>query len=164
MRESTLRAIAELNAHLYRVAGMVREDGNEVIRDRDHIEIIRHYNHLRLAAASIKESREAISQMEEDLSKVIIPEVMRENKVKTITLEGVGRVTVSYRYSCSMIEKDQALAWLKKNGHGGIVIETVPSPTLSAFAKELVETKNESLPDDLFKTGTNPYTSITKVK
>jgi hypothetical protein len=162
MREDTLDAINDVCNRLVRVAAMIREDGATVVPTRDHVKIIKHYNHLRLAAAAIKESREAISEMEEQLSREQVPEVMREHNVKTITIEGVGRVTVSYRFGCSMLDKELGLNWLRENGHGGLIIETVNSSTLAAFAKSQLQDAGQELPTNIFKTSTSPYTSITK--
>jgi hypothetical protein len=164
MKTQTLDALESVCKGLIEVSGMVRADTNEVLPSRDHVEIIRHYDRLRLATARIKLAREALAGMEEELSRVQIPDVMAEHGVKTITIEDVGRVTVSYRFSCSMLDKDAGLMWLRANGHDGIIIETVNSSTLSAFAKSQLEEEGVDLPDEIFKTGTSPYTSITKVK
>ena len=146
------------------VAGTIRDETNEVVPTRNHIEIIKHYNHLRIMVARIKEAREALNELEERLSREQIPEVMKEHGIKTTTIEGVGRVTVSYRFSCSMLDKEAGLEWLRQSGNGGIIIETVNSSTLGAFAKSKLEDDGEELPADIFKVGTSPYTSITKVK
>ena len=87
---------------------------------------------------------------------------MEHEGVKTITLIGIGRVTVSHRFSCSMLDKERGMKWLKDEGHGSIVQETVNSSTLAAFAKDITVNQGGSLPEDLFKVGTAPYTSITK--
>ena len=162
MREETIERLSHVCGLLTGIAGAVREDGDEVLHTNDHVKIIKHYDKLRLANALIKESREALAEMEESLSREKIPEVMRAHNVKTITIEGVGRVTVSYRFSCSMLDKEVGLDWLRNNGHGGIIIETVNSSTLAAFAKTQLQDEGQELPTDIFKTSTSPYTSITK--
>lgn len=149
---------------LVKVAAQVRQDTNAVVATNDHIPIIQHYDQLRKATASIKEARKALEELEEQMSRDIIPDVMRLAGIKTINLEGVGRVTVSYRYSCSMLDKERGLLWLKEHGHGDIIQETVPSATMSGFAKNLLEVEGKELPEDLFKVGTSPFTSITKAK
>jgi hypothetical protein len=164
MQEDTVRAINEACFQLAKVAEMVREDNDYTLTQHNHVKLIKHYNHLRLATAQIKEAREALAEMEEKLSREQIPEIMREQGIKTTTIEGVGRVTVSYRFGCTMLDKEQGLEWLRGNGHGGIIIETVNSSTLSAFAKSMLEESGAELPDSIFKVSTSPYTSITKVK
>lgn len=150
--------------HLQKVASEIRDDTNQAIASKDHIEIIRHYDQLRQATAQIKEAREAIAQIEEHMSREDVPDILRANKIKTITVEGVGRVTISHRWSASMLDKIEGIAWLKANGQGGIVQETVNAATLAAHAKALMEGPGTELPADIFKVGQMAFTSITKVK
>src|SRR5207344_1028311 len=100
-------------------------------------EVIRHYDQLRQINALIKESREVLGQIEERLSRESVPEVMRAHKIKTITVEGVGRVSLGTRWSASIPEKLDGFEWLRNNGHGGVIQETVNAQTLGALAKEL---------------------------
>jgi hypothetical protein len=156
------------------VATMIREDTTAVQQGGDVIEIIKHFNHLRIANDDIKSSREALQQIADSLSTVVIPDVVRVAKETTglktpINIEGVGRVTVSYRYSASILDhplrgKEPGYEWLRANGAGEIIKPTVNAGTLSSYAKSMLEEKGEELPDDIFKVGTAPYTSITKAK
>ena len=164
MKQDTLDRLTYACGFLTGVAAAVREDTDAALALRNHVELIKHYNHLRLATAQIKEAREALNELEERLSREQIPEIFREQGIKTTTIEGVGRVTVSYRFGCSMLDKEAGLEWLRGNGHGGIIIETVNSSTLSAFAKSMLEESGAELPDTIFKVSTSPYTSITKVR
>jgi hypothetical protein len=163
MREETLDGIKTLSSMLYALGELIRRDTEQAVATNDHIEIIRHYAHMREAASIIKEARTAISDMEEKMSRETVPETMRAHGVKTITVIGVGRVTISHRFSCSMLDKESGITWLKDTGNGGIVQETVNSSTLSAFAKDLIQNHGKELPNNLFKTSINPFTSITKV-
>lgn len=164
MKEKTLEMLRKVCHDLVEVSKAVREDTNEVVRGTDHVDVIVHYNHVRLTAAAIKEAREAIKGIEDSLSREIVPDFMRNAKIKTVTIEGVGRVTVAHRYSCTMLDKPAAMQHLRDIGQGGLIQETVASPTLSAFAKNWMEEEGKELPPELFKVGTSPYTSITKVK
>jgi hypothetical protein len=87
---------------------------------------------------------------------------MREHNIRTITVEGVGRVSITHRYSCSMLDKQLGMNWLRQSGNEGLIQETVNSSTLAAFAKNMLETEGTQLPQDLFKTSVSAYTSITK--
>lgn len=143
-----------------------RSEGVDIVASSDHIEIIRHYNDLRIANETIKEARQALDELAEKFSREYVPEAMRANKVKTLTLEGIGRITISARWSASILEgkKPEAFQWLREDGNGGIIQETVNSGTLSSFAKAKFEDKGQELPAHLFKTGQMTFTSITKVK
>lgn len=165
MQDSTLRHLQEAAKLLQQAVGEARQDGEPVLQSNDHIVVIRHYDNLRRANETIKEARRALDEMSEKWSREHVPDVMRAAKVRTTTVEGVGRVTISAKWSASIQEgkKPEAFSWLRGNDHGGIIQETVNSSTLSAFAKEQFE-KGFELPSDYFKVGQMAYTSITKIK
>lgn len=109
--------------------------------------------------------RKELNEALESLSRNGLPEMMADEGVRTVTLDDIGyRFTVSHRYSCSMVNKDtvKGINWLKENGHGDLVIETVNSSTLASFAKSQLEESGEELPTDIFKTSLMAYTSVTK--
>lgn len=162
MRTDTLERLQYVCGLLVGVAEAVREDGETILPTRDHIAIIKHFNQLRLANDQIKEAREALVEMANRLSYEEVPEVMAEHNIRTITVEGVGRVSITHRWSCSMLDKELGMNWLRNTGNEGIIQETVNSSTLAAFAKSKMEEDGESLPADIFKTGITAYTSITK--
>lgn len=162
MREQTQADLNRVVAELSRISGQIRQDTTDVVATDDHIEIIRHFNSTRKAIETIKEARTVIEELAERLSREWVPETMRSHGVKSITVENVGRVTISNRYSASIIDKPLAFDWLRGNEAGGIIAETVNAQTLSAFAKEFFETKGKELPDDRFKVSTMTFTSIAK--
>lgn len=164
MRAQTLENLQEMVRGLQIVTGQVRSDTNDAVAAQDPVILVTHFDSLRHVNELVKEAREALSEMADLLSTRDIPDLFRDKKVKTLTVEGVGRCTVSYRYSCSMLNKDAGFQWLRNNGHGGLIQETVNAQTLGSFAKNLIETEGKDMPDDIFKTGQSPYTSITKVK
>jgi hypothetical protein len=145
------------------MTGLVRDETNEVVATDDHVKVIKHYDQLRQITALIKESREALSQIEEKLSREQVPDVLRAHNIRTITVEGVGRVSLGTRWSASMPDKAAGFEWLRGNNHGGVIQETVNAQTLGALAKEL-NAEGTELPAPTFTTNIMTYTSITKVK
>ena len=160
--ETTLR-LSNVCAELSKITGAVRDETNEAVATNDHVEVIKHYDKLRQATALIKESREALQQIEERLSREQVPDVMRAHNIRNVTIEGVGRVTLGTRWSASMTDKQSGFDWLRGNGHGGVIQETVNAQTLGALAKEL-NNDGAELPAPTFTTNIMTYTSITKVK
>jgi len=161
-----LKTLLELSAvcsDLTKLTKDVRNQTDETVATSDHIAIIKHYDHLRQMTALIKESREALEQIEMKLSREYVPEVMRAHNVRTITVEGVGRVSLGTRWSASIPDKQAGFDWLRANDHGGVIQETVNAQTLGALAKELNNDGTE-LPAPTFVTNIMTYTSITKVK
>lgn len=163
MKESTIQRLGLVCKTLTEITGLVRDETIEAVGTNDHVAVIKHYDSLRKLTALIKESREALNQMEERLSREQVPDVMRANNIRSTTIEGVGRVSLGTRWSASMIDKDAGMEWLRDNGNGGVIQETVNAQTLGALAKEM-NSEGHDLPDDLFKTNIMTYTSITKVQ
>jgi hypothetical protein len=163
MQDSTITTLQIICSSLQAVTAEVRKQTEDVVATADHIQVIRHYDKLRWANALIKESREALSQIEENLSRERVPDAMRAHNVRTITIEGVGRVSLGTRWSASMPDKEAGFEWLRANEHGGVIQETVNAQTLGALAKEL-NAEGIDLPQPTFTTNIMTYTSITKVK
>lgn len=161
MQARTLQALEALVTLAEDVAAKVRRETAEILLTTDPIEIVKHFDAVRDVVDRVKTSREALAEIADDLSTVQIPTLFSNRNLKTITIEGLGRVTVSHRYSVSMLDKPAGMEWLRGNGHGALIQETVNSSTLGAFGREMMEAGTE-LPENLFKTSTNPYTSITK--
>ncbi len=167
MKEETLGYLRKACAQFQRITDLIREETDQIVASGDHVEIIKHFSHARAAAESVKEARKTLEQMSDHLSRVVIPDTIKSLRERTgekppFNIEGVGRVTVSYRFSCTMTDKPAGLDWLRANGHEGLIQETVNSSTLSAFGKDMLENQGKELPEEIFKTSTSPYTSITK--
>ncbi len=163
MKTETLAELEQLCHRLVVLTETVRNETAEAIATNDPVQVIKHYDKVRLATASIKEAREALAKIEENLSREQVPSVMRAHNIKSTTIEGVGRVSLGTRWSASIPEKQAGFEWLRANAHGGVIQETVNAQTLGALAKELNEEGLE-LPAPTFTTNIMTYTSITKAK
>lgn len=93
----------------------------------------------------------------------VLPDKMEAEQMSTITLPGVGRITVTDQMSASILPeyKLDMQAWLKDNGFGALVTATVNASTLSAFVKEQIGAGNE-LPYDFLNISTYRQASLTK--
>jgi hypothetical protein len=163
MQNETVERLRQVCLTLTTLTEWIRNETDEVVASNDHIKLIKHYDALRQATALIKESREALNQIEENLSREKVPEVLRAHNIRTITVEGVGRVSLGTRWSASMPDKEAGFEWLRANEHGGVIQETVNAQTLGALAKEL-NGEGLELPSPTFTTNIMTYTSITRVK
>lgn len=109
--------------------------------------------------------RKRLNALIENMSREDIPEMMRDAGVRTITLDDIKRrFTVAQRFNASMPDKDIGMAWLRENGAGALIQETVNAQTLSSWAKNRIEEEGLDLPADKFKVSTMAYTSSTAVK
>lgn len=94
---------------------------------------------------------------------VVLPEKMDEEGITNITVDGVGRVSIQsdIYFSIPAPTKEEAYEWLKDNGHGDLIQETVNSSSGKAWAKEMIK-KGLSLPEALFKVTPFSRSQITK--
>ena len=74
------------------------------------------------------------------------------------------RITVSQVVKASILteQKESAYLWLRREGYDAVVKETVNASTLSAIAKEKIESGNE-LPKTVFNVHTSERISLTKL-
>lgn len=162
MQEATRVRLNFICDQIQDLVRFVRDDTIAAVNTNDHVALIRHYAELDAGIDKIKEARKALDEIDEKLSREQVPDAMRVAGVKTTTVEGVGRVTIGFRWSCSLLDKPLGFEWLRKNGHGGLIQPTIAAQSLAAWAKHEVETSGKDLPDDVFKVGQMAYTSLTR--
>lgn len=153
-----------LKAVLTYAFGMVKESDRLIKRSKP-AEIALHYVELRQFRDQLDELCKIITQDRDRLAYEVIPRVFLEEGLTTCTLEEGYRVTISplVRASVKEGQRDRAHDWLRKTGHGELIQPTINASTLSAFAKEMMEEKNEELPADIFNVHFGKNTSVTKV-
>ena len=99
------------------------------------------------------------------LSKEILPRIFEDSMHdNTVTLKSGHRVTISYKTLASIKDKVAGFEWLRNNGLGDLITETVNASTLAATAKKMQEEENRTLPEEYFNVVLQPNTSITKKK
>jgi len=113
----------------------------------------------------LKEEKATLEKEYDRLRLGEIPECMDAEGIGNITLEGIGRITLTSDVYASIpaTMREDAYDWLDANGHGGIIKPTVNAGTLKALIKKMMK-DGVQIPPELFKV--TPYTraSITKVK
>lgn len=98
------------------------------------------------------------------LSYTKLPEMMDHDNVRSVNTNFGVRVTMSSRTSVTMIDKEEGKKWLRENGYGDIIQETVNSQTLGSLVKEMIEKENIEPPNELFSVKAAPYVSVTKIR
>ena len=112
----------------------------------------------------LEEGRKLIGAVAQEASYKVIPDKMADEDISTFTSRLGYRVTVSQRFSASMLDKERGFDWLRAHDLGDLIQPTVNAQTLSAQARRLVEEENIELPEDIFKTSIAPYVSVTAVR
>lgn len=99
---------------------------------------------------ALEEKLKQINKGIRDLAEQRIPEYMNENEIEKFTVEGVGTcfLTTKVYANVKSEDKDAFFDWLRENGNGDLIKESVHPSTLNAFAKEQL-TEGKALPDVL---------------
>ena len=88
----------------------------------------------------------------------VLPEKMEDDDTSNITVKDVGRAVVKSDIYFSILaeNRDECYQWLRDNGHGDLIKETVNAGTGKSFAKEMIK-EGKPLPE-IFKV--TPFTSV----
>lgn len=165
MEYDTKLAAEFSSAKLDKLVNRVHRDTLALIEQDDPNALVRHFDAVRTEYDSLEDKVKKLKAEIDDLSRDIIPTSFKKHGIdKTTNIVGVGRVTVSVRWSAS-VNKDVGMAgamdWCRKTGNEGLIIETINSGTLTGFAKESALEGNP-LPSDIFNVSQYNVTSITK--
>ncbi len=127
-------------------------------------EAAQEYVEFRKVFDYLDDVRDKWASVKDQFSKEILPKVFEDSNIdSSISLKSGYRVGISYKLLASIKDKIAGYQWLRDNGLGDIVTETVNASTLSSVAKTLAA-ENKSMPDDIFNVVTQANTSMTAIK
>lgn len=152
-------------ADLIDEASQIFDDAEKNLKASPVEKALSNYYYMDAAYEILDNSRKAFAKKVEFLKNSLLPEMMEQRGVKSINLSvdrKPYRFTVNVRQSCSMVDKDGGVEWLRENGQGGLIQQTVNASSLSAFSKQWVEDRGADLPEAYFKVTTMKYISVTK--
>lgn len=93
------------------------------------------------------------------LDKNVLPKLFDHHGVDMVRIPELGRsFSLRQMTTASMLEKEAALAWLRDNGHGDLIQETVNAGTLASFIRNMILEQGVEPPEELFKV--NSYKTI----
>lgn len=122
------------------------------------VEIVKIQKELGDIVSCAEEVKTAVQKLYDFTRYTRVPEIMEENEVESLQVEGVGKVYLTSDMNVSVKSgmKEDAMDWLVENGFGDIISETVNSSTLKAVIKKEVIGKGKEAPENLFNI--NPFT------
>lgn len=161
MKFDTLTAADYAGQKLDSLLERAARDSAEVMSENDIPKAVTYFAELQETVKSLGAKLSELNKHIENLSYEVLPTMFQNQDVKTVKIDGVGRVTVNVRWNATMIDKQTGLGWLKQTGNAGLIQETVNAQTLGAFAKEEV-IAGRPLPDDIFKVSSKPFISISE--
>lgn len=162
VREQTRRLIKFTGV----ASGIVTDIGSQIARmkTKGHEDVAASWAFLRDAQDAIDELKKQTTALVEAIGHQQLPERLDAAKVPNFTIEGVGRFTRTERYFASMIDKAAGLKWLRANGGGDLIQETVNAQSLSGFGRARLEESGKDLPAKVFKVTLIPGVSLTRIK
>lgn len=122
------------------------------------------------ALVDVKVELEHFGEIKTDLQKLydylsieVIPDRMDEEGIDTVKVSGVGRLQTSSDIRCNVLaaNKEKLQEWLRDNGQGSMIQDTINSSTLKAWVKERIK-ENLPYPQELLQV--SPYSRATVVK
>lgn len=109
--------------------------------------------------------RKQVYALQDNLNKYTVPTVLQKFDMDLIRVPELKRsFYITPKYSASILDKERAYVWLRANGLGEIITETVNAGTLSKALHDLVADTGKDAPLDIFElktynvTGSSKYT------
>lgn len=95
----------------------------------------------------------------------VIPDIMKTHNIRTYAPDDIPiRFGMQTRTSAKIIDKPLAFEWLRSEGQGDIIQETVNAQTLGAFAGNYMDETGKDLPEGIFEVKQHLYATVTKVR
>lgn len=111
----------------------------------------------------MEKARKRIYAVKDTLDKFLLPNVLEANGTDMIRVPEIARsFSIRMMSSASMLDKERGFEWLREQGHGDLIQETVNAGTLSSFFRNLLLEEGIEPPDDIFKVSTYKSMSVNK--
>jgi hypothetical protein len=142
---------------------MSTENEYHIYDDMNLIALIREMRKLQLEKDILEADLKECNKHFDFLRITKIPGQMEDEGIKNMSVDGVGRVslTADMHVSVKAEMKEAFYLWLRDNGREDLIQPTVNSSTLKATVKNMVK-KGEEIPDDLLNVSPFTRASITK--
>lgn len=157
--------LAETLTNASMALGELSNEIRAAVEDGDAIQFARSFVALRKLKDQIDQFDKDRNALYERVKSEHLPALFDAAGITSLPLKEGFRVGVSstYRASIKADRRDEAWAWLRNNGLGDLIVETVNASTLSAAGKSMLEDTGTELPEDLFNAQVVPNTSVTAI-
>jgi hypothetical protein len=127
----------------------------------DIVRLAMRMKELQTEKEAMDERWKFLTEAIDDLRLKQIPEAMAEQDIRTMTIEGVGRVQLALDVYASIKDKAAGYEWLREHGYDGLLTEYVQPSTFKAAVKDALK-KGQEFPEELFNI--TPFTRASIVK
>lgn len=127
------------------------------------LELVREMHSMAAEKAKIEAELSMINARYDVLRYEAIPTKMDDDGIERLTVEGVGRVSLTGDMFVATVDKAGLYKWLEDNGFDDIIQPSVNASTLKAFIKERTKSGKE-VPTDFVRITPVTRASITKAR
>lgn len=158
MDTSVIRAMAEKVRETTQDASKRAKEGHLPLSD-----VVGILMNLKEMHDAFKDAAAKIHHSVDDLAIHTIPELMEKAEISSARFPEHG-VTVSRatRYHASMKDREAAFDWLRTNGYGALIAESVHATKLTSVLKERLLEEGMDPPDDIFNFNSYNYAATRK--
>lgn len=145
----------------------ILNDLNEAITKAEHFHTSEDYDAIEISEIArrywvtkelydrAKECSTRLYGIYNSFDKAIFPGQLEKRDLDMVRLPDLARsFSIRTNVSASMLDRERAMEWLRDNGHGDLIQETVNAGTLASFARNLQIEHGVDLPEYLFKVTT----------
>lgn len=131
-------------------------------KESSYSDIAARMRDLKSQIAEQEDATKVLKHELETITQQILPEKMDAEGISTVNVKGHGRITVTQQMRANVpADKAPALRqWLRDNGYGELIGETVNPSTLKAWVKERI-VECEDYPADLINIYTYEQATLT---
>ena len=126
-------------------------------------EVITYMNDLAGEKGCIEEQLKGVNAEYDYLRLNLIPSRFEEEGIENITIEGIGRVSLTGDMHVSVLaeNREKMYEWLDNIGKDSLITKTVNASTLKAAVKAMIRA-GEEIPEDFIKVTPFTRASITR--
>lgn len=155
--------LAEITAALVETAKTIEDYIERIRRDGQAKDIMVTYFHLYEDYKALDEAAKAIYHLKDKMDKFLVPEALENLGTDKMQIPDVARsFYINTKWSASIIDKERGFEYLRANGAGSLISETVNAGTLASYAKDLMVNEGRDLPEDIFKVTTYRTTGMSR--
>jgi len=103
----------------------------------------------------LDDARKKVYHVLDFMDKTLVPKAFEREELDSVRVPEIARsFNLSKQRTASMLDKPRGFEWLRDNGLGELVTETVNAQTLAKALSEYIAEKAKDPPEDIFKYST----------
>lgn len=127
------------------------------------VDLAKAYFTLKNGYEAIDAQRKRIYHVVDMLNKHLIPTQLEKAGLDMIRVPEIERsFSPRLQISASLIDKERGMEWLRKEGKGDLIQETVNSSTLASFVRNMIIDEGIDPPEDIVKVSQYYTTGVAK--